>query len=311
MWKNNVNEIKKDINDITTNLLEVKFKKYFIRWIIVLIVIFLWYILYPFFNVPVWKIWIVENFFTKKISVEKTWLNIINPFSIKILYDNNYQIIDFNWIKKEENKNIWLYDNLKSKTDYSNLPLANVITKDWNNLDLNLTLIFKIKETEIINIYTKSRDKYIDLLVLPAISKWLSNVFGSKDFYSVVSDDKWTNLSEELKKSISEELEKNWFEMITLSFKKIVPSAELAKRIESIFDSQKELKLIELWKQKTLLQLEIQELDNNSKIELLTKLKQKWISIDEYTKLKTINTFEEKWNWNIIPEWLLNIINNK
>jgi len=34
--------------------------------------------------------------------------------------------------------------------------------------------------------------------------------------------------------------------MITLSFKKIVPSAELAKRIESIFDSQKELKLIEL-----------------------------------------------------------------
>lgn len=200
---------------------------------------------------------------------------------------------------------------LKKNTDYSNLPLANVITKDWNNLDLKLSLIFKIKEEEVINIYKKWKDKYIDLLVLPAIFKWLNNIFWSKDFYSIINNDKWVNLLEELKKSIWEELEKNWFEMITLNFKKIVPSTELAKRIETIFDSQKELKLIELWKEKRLMQLEIEKLDNNSKIEFLTKLKKEWITIDEYIKLKTINTFENKWNWNIVPEWLLNIINNK
>lgn len=108
-------EVKKDLKDATVNTLEEIFKKYFIRGIIILIIIFLIYFLFPFLNVPIWKIWIVENFFTKNLSIKKSWLNIINPFSTKILYDTNYQIIDFNWIKKEENKNIWLYDNIKKK----------------------------------------------------------------------------------------------------------------------------------------------------------------------------------------------------
>lgn len=291
-----------------TDWLELSFSKYIKVLSAVAVLALLIYFLFPFFNVPVGKIGLVEWFFSKDISVLKSWVHTINPFSTKVLYNGGYEVIDFNGIEVKE-KGGWMYDNIVSNVDYSKMPLAQAITRDWHNLSINMSVTFRLKDDEksLISIYDKSKDKYVSTIVIPSISKAMGDVFGWKDFYSVVSSKE--SLSDEIKKSISQEFEKNGIELITYSFNKIAYSDALEKRVEEIFDSQKERKLAELWKEKVEILINTQKIENEAKIELLNAIKSKWLNVDDYVKLKMVKSFEEKWNWNVVPQWLMDLLN--
>jgi len=283
--------------------LEKDFWKYMKYFSILILITLFGYLLYPFFNVPVWKIGIIENFFTKEIKIVNTWFHLINPLSSKTLFNGWYEVLSFNWSIPEKSNN-WIYDNIKVWTDYTKLPLAQAITKDWNNLSINMDVTFKLKSNNELlkNIYSKSKDKYLDIFIMPLISKAMGDVFGRKDFYSVVSSQE--SLSEDIKKAISKEFEGNGFELITYSFKKIAYSKELEKRVEEIFDSQKDKRLAEMKKETTEALLKVQKMDSDSKLSLLKELKNSWLNVDDFVKIKTVETFKDKWNWNFIPKTL-------
>lgn len=281
-------------------------------WFILLIFIFT----YSFFNIKNNFVGITEWFFVKNINVYTQWgIKLINPFNlnIKTTYPLYTQTISFDSKNKDNIVDLKKIYDQTYKADW-----LRVNTKDEIPITIKLNISYKLKNNDnsIISVYNKSwNGNFIEKIVLPTITSAVSDVYSQYKLIDIVNKSKDNkvdkdvlSLSNILKERIKSELEKEWFILENFTFWWIESSEWITKTIEELFNTQNQLEL-----EKT--KIEIVELKNKNalkELELINdiykEVKDKNISIDDYQKIKMIQIFQDKWNWNIIPSWLNDLI---
>lgn len=287
----------------------IKSFKYIISIIVILFILFS-IIYYSVFNISNNNIWVTEWFFTKKIEVySKSGIKFLNPFGFnkKTTYPNYIQNISFSdtwkWENKNSNnKNINIYDE-----EYKYWSLR-VNTKDGISVNVLLSVSYRIKtdSQSVIYVYNNTWNwNFVDKIVKPTITSSISDVYSKYTLMDIVNKTKAKGevlaISSILEEKIKTELANKWFELENFTFSWINKSAEITKTIEELFNTQNQLEL-EKTKFNT---LELKNKNALKELELTTKIaqniKQNNISIWEYQKIKMLQIFQDKWNWNTIP----------
>lgn len=297
-------------------------------WIGVFLFIFLfWFINYTFLNIKNNSVMITESFFSKKLDIyNDSGIRLLNPlqFPKKTEYTFSLQNVSFQDSKSidEQNKNDINTTGVVNKNNVYNETFIedsiSVNTKDEISIKVKLDVSYRLKNDidSITKVYKNTwNGNFIEKIVLPTITSSVSSVYSQKKLMSIVNKD--TNneniledisISTLLKDKITSELDKVWFEVVSFTFWGITPSEWVTKTLEELFNSQNKLEIERTKSDILTLKNEnsLKELELTSSIH--KELEKNNIDISEYQKIKMIQIFEDKWNWNTIPNNLSELL---
>jgi len=338
MIKNKDNKILKDdkennkniiIEDKEEDILDAwtrKIIKYITIWIWIIVII-LFFITNMFFNINTNQVWVTEWFFNKKIEVYDTsWIKVLNPFNLpkKTIYPLSLQSIQFS-ANLNNDSNVSNTTNNRNKLEIYNKTYKtnwlSVNTKEEINVIVSFWLTYRLKKDKdaIKQVYLNTGDgNFIEKIIVPSITSTISDFYSQYSLMDIVNKEKKNKEDQEekntlsiwtlLKARIADTLDKKWFTLENFTFSGMKTSNDIKKTIEQLFDTKNQLE-IEKTKYKTL------ELKNKNKLKEfeLTKniydnIKKSDINIDDYQKIKMVQIFENKWNGNLIPEWLNDLL---
>ena len=326
--KNPQNEFKTEIEWKEEDFMDDNMKKivkYIVIWLSsIFLIIFIF--MYTFFNVNNNSVWVTEWFFSKDITIyNESGIKVINPFALntKTTYPTSLQSIIFvddeiNTViesKTDENtiqnRKTNIYDEI-----YKTKGLK-VNTKDEINLTVWLTISYKLKSDieSVTYVYNNTwNGNFIEKIVIATITSSVSDIYSQYSLMDIVN--KWekkewateVSIWTLLKEKITNELDKRGFQLETFTFSGVQTSDWITKTIETLFNTQNELEL-----EKTKFQtLELKNKNALKELELTngiySEINKNNLSVEDYQKIKMIQIFEEKWDWNTIPNWLRELL---